>query len=270
MSNDKIITKYELHNLESKKLPFIFHYNIISQNQMSANWHENLEIIYVTKGSGYVICNSAFTEVSEGDVFIINSGMLHRMTKNHSFEYYCLIVDSDFLTTNDIPVDNLRFQPLIRSEAVSTLFRNVVTEFSSEKSYRISGIRAQVLQLMVYLARNHSQTIPSGEKSKSSDEHIKRAIDYIKTNYPSRLTLKSIAEEVNLSKYYFAREFKKATGMTVITYINATRCHYADKMLQSHQYSVNEIASRCGFENNSYFSKTFKNIMGCLPSEVIK
>ena len=58
--------------------------------------------------------------------------------------------------------------------------------------------------------------------------------------------------------------------MTVVAYINATRCRNARNLLLGQKHSVSEVAALCGFENSSYFSKTFKAVMGCLPSDLIK
>ena len=90
----------------------------------------------------------------------------------------------------------------------------------------------------------------------------------MKSNYGERLTLEKIAEEAGLSKYYFARAFKKTTGMTVVSFLNIIRCRYARGLLLNKKHSVREAAYLCGFENDSYFSKTFKKVMGYLPSEV--
>lgn len=263
---------YEVHNLQGQKLPIIFHYTIVKEGDLEiANWHENVEILYCAVGSGQIICNSVEYDVEEGDMVIVNSNMLHSVKKNKQFEYYCLIVDSDFLANNDMSVEEIEFESFVRSSAAKALFETVVSEILSQKDFRVAGVRANILNLMIYLARNHSTIASSEAKSRiSTDESIKRAIGYIKSNYAQKLALEDIAGEVNLSKYHFAREFKKATGMTVVAYINAIRCRNAKRLLLSQKYSISEIASRCGFENNSYFSKTFRNVMGCLPSEVMK
>ncbi len=264
--------KYEMHNLEGKKLPMIFHYNIVKKGGPEmVNWHDNIEILYCMAGSGQIVCNSVEYDVEKGDIVVVNSNVLHGFRSDTKFEYYCLIVGSDFLAANDMPVEAIEFESLVRSQCAGALYENVVNELISQKEYRVAAVRAQILNLLVYLARNHSTGAALEEKNRgSSDESIKQAIAYIKSNYAQRLTLDEIAGEVNLSKYYFAREFKKATGMTVVAYINAIRCRNAKKLLLSQKYSISEIAAQCGFENNSYFAKTFKNVMGCLPSEVAK
>ena len=53
----------------------------------------------------------------------------------------------------------------------------------------------------------------------------------------------------------------------VFEYVNAVRCRNANTFILS-GLSISEAAYRCGFENMSYFSKTFKKYVGKLPSKV--
>ena len=80
------------------------------------------------------------------------------------------------------------------------------------------------------------------------------------------LTVDEIADHVKVSKYYFCQEFHKETGYTVVKFINNLRCREAEKLLRGSEYTVSEIARMCGFENLSYFTRTFKSIVGCTPS----
>ena len=179
---------YELHNLKGKKLPIIFHYNIIKKSSPEiTNWHENVEILCFTAGHGHVICNSVTYEAECGDIIIVNSNVLHGVKSDSQVEYHCLIVDSDFLFTNAFPAEEIDFDTFVRSPQAFTLFEQVAEEINSQKEYRIAGIRARILELMVYLARNHSANASLSQKN-TTDENIKRAIGYIKSNFSQRLT----------------------------------------------------------------------------------
>ena len=75
----------------------------------------------------------------------------------------------------------------------------------------------------------------------------------------------SIAAMCGITKYHLAREFKRITGQTVLTYLNALRCKKA-QLLLSEGKTVTEAAFESGFESLSYFSRTYKRIMGAPPS----
>jgi len=265
---------YEVHNLENQKLPIIFHYctaRADSFTNLIANWHNNIEILYCCEGKGQIICNSVEYDVKKGDLMIVNANVLHAFRSKEKFGYHCLVVDSSFLATNGIAAEKIFFETIVATNTAQRLFEEVVKEVMAKDKYQVAAARTKILELVVYLARNHSSDVAPDEKRRGDiGDNIKPVIAYIKSNFDKKLMLEDIAAEVGLSKYYLAHAFKKATGITIIAYINAVRCQNASKLLQMQKYSVNEVASMCGFENNSYFSKIFKSVMGYLPSEAVK
>ena len=86
------------------------------------------------------------------------------------------------------------------------------------------------------------------------EEHFKESID---TNI--------IAGKVNLSMASFCRYFKKTTKLTYTDFVNQYRINYAKKLLLQDK-NVTEACFESGFENLSYFNRTFKKISGESPS----
>ena len=97
-------------------------------------------------------------------------------------------------------------------------------------------------------------------------ETVKKVLLYIRENYRTRITLDSVAKHVLTDKYTLCKLFKKSTGQTIFENINAYRCMRAAEYI-AHGTTVCEAASLCGFDNNSFFTKTFKKYMGVLPSK---
>ena len=260
--------QYETHHLEDKELPFIFHLDTVRGSEEFFNWHDNIEVLYCVEGSGTIFCNSAEYRIQKGDIAVINSNYLHGASSDNALKYYCLIVDLGFLEENKLPMDHVELNCHVVAYEARRLYEAVVKEIQRNDPYREAGIRTAVLQLMVYLCRYFSTAKEENGRT-DTDIHtsIKTAIGYVKAHYAEKLTLEEVAEQVGLSKYYFAREFKEATGMTLVTFINTYRCRNAIKLLSKKHCSIHEAAQKCGFENDSYFSKTFKNLMGYLPSE---
>ena len=258
-----------LNNI-TKDFPVIFHYDHVSKYEKSEffHWHPNTEILYVTDGEGRCIIGTEEYEMNKGDLIIINSNLIHLVKSDSEINYYCLIIDSDFCEQNNIPTEQLEYIAHVSDHKAVSLFENIVKAFGSDLDFKETGIKIAVLQLLLFLSRNYidnEKTLTS--KISSSDENIKLAIGYIKSHYNQKLTLEEIANEAGLSKYYFLREFKSVTKMTPFNYINSVRCEYAKKLLLKKVYTIHETAVKCGFENDSYFSKTFRKYTGCLPSE---
>lgn len=89
----------------------------------------------------------------------------------------------------------------------------------------------------------------------------------MRKNYANDLNVDSISNHFGFSKYYFCHIFKEITGITIVKMLNYIRCEEAKRMLKSDNFNISEVALACGFNNLSYFTKTYKNIMGKLPSE---
>ena len=99
-----------------------------------------------------------------------------------------------------------------------------------------------------------------------SFEAVKETIKFIRTNYERKMSLDEISQNAFVDKYSLSREFKKVTNQTIVQYINSYRCKKASEYI-SDGVSVADAAQMCGFTNMSFFTKTFKLYMGCLPSK---
>ncbi|MBQ8208169.1 MAG: helix-turn-helix transcriptional regulator [Clostridia bacterium] len=260
---------FEVHKWSNPLLPFIFHTDLVDTHAVCGNWHESLEILQIIEGSGRILCDSVDHNISVGDIIIINSNEVHRITSDSEIRFHCFIVGADFCIQNGLDIKKLKFKTKIKDEKAAELLALTIEEIKAAKSqmpFSLPAVRSFALSLLVYLSRRYSQSIDNTKENRQSDI-IKRGLEYINENFCDALTLEDIAQKASISKYHFLREFKLYTGYTVVSYINTLRCEYAKRLLGSSLYSVSEIAVMCGYENLSYFSKTFKMYTGCLPSK---
>jgi AraC family transcriptional regulator len=93
-----------------------------------------------------------------------------------------------------------------------------------------------------------------------------RVIEYIMENLEGSPTLEEMAKVVNLSPYYFARQFKAATGSAPYQFVITRRIERAQHLLRtSGGLGLAEVAFRSGFANQSHFCLHFKRIAGVTP-----
>ena len=261
---------YETHLMKDPSLPFIFHKSIgAAAHRMGAlNWHENVEIIRFLAGEGIMIYDALRLPVKAGEIAVINSNHLHSFESGEGLRYHCLIVDRSFCMSNYIDTSTIQFEKLFCDEEIKERIDHLAEEYDAlGEPYRVPSIRASALNIMTLLCKRHSLPLDEREEDGHTMACVRKAIGYIRAGYQRDLPLDEVADFVGLSKFYFAREFRRVTGYTFVTYVNLTRCEAAKGLLQEGQMSIGKIANVCGFSGLSYFTRTFLRYVGMLPSE---
>lgn len=106
--------------------------------------------------------------------------------------------------------------------------------------------------------------------SENFDPIIQNIKAYIEENLTFSISSALISKTFNYSEKYLGRLFKKKTGFTIKEYINHRRLKMAQKMLQSSDMPITDIASKVGYNNISYFNRIFKNAFSVSPSQYRK
>lgn len=93
------------------------------------------------------------------------------------------------------------------------------------------------------------------------------AVSYIQKHIYQALSLKEVAEAAYLSPSYLSRLFKKYLHVNFVTYVNNQKIAVAQEKLALTLTPINQISTRLGFSQTSYFTKIFKRKTGMTPSE---
>ena len=94
--------------------------------------------------------------------------------------------------------------------------------------------------------------------------------EYIENHLSERITLADLATHVHYSRSYITDQFQKSVGMSIARYISERRIEKAKQMLSDGRYSISQISESLGFSTVQYFSKCFKDAVGCSPSVYAK
>lgn len=95
---------------------------------------------------------------------------------------------------------------------------------------------------------------------------IYKAVQYMRRNCATKVSLDDVARMVFLSPSYFSRVFKKEMGCNFNTYLNRLRIEKSKRLLLSENIRLVDIATMVGFEDQSYFTKVFKRVTGLSPN----
>lgn len=250
------------------------------------HWHPEIELVYLEKGEFTVTVNGESFEAGEGDIILVNGGELHSMHRSgvevcfHSVVFYPELLDF----ANKNPFQRHVLEPLKKGRLcmprrispekecypkLKKQFMRVATAKKSDFPYA-----EQIIALYEFLLVLYKEGLLLSSESERADrddiEVIKQTIAYIDEHISEKITLKELADCVNMSEKYFCSFFSKKTGSTPIDFVNRLRIEKACEMLKMHKTSVTDAALETGFESLSYFIRRFKRQMGLSPSQYKK
>ncbi len=96
---------------------------------------------------------------------------------------------------------------------------------------------------------------------------VQKVKEFIRNRYAENLTIAEIAESVYLTPTYVCLLFKQETGLTVNDYLTRVRIDKAKELLRGSEKKLYDVCLSVGYASPSYFSRLFKKLVGCTPSE---
>src|SRR5271170_8021631 len=94
---------------------------------------------------------------------------------------------------------------------------------------------------------------------------LQRARDLINVNLAHDPSVAEIAHECGLSSGYFARAFKRSTGVAPCRWLTKMRVERAKELLMDPRSELADIALLCGFADQSHFTRVFSRSEGYSP-----
>jgi len=96
---------------------------------------------------------------------------------------------------------------------------------------------------------------------------IKKACLFLQENYHKEISLEETAQFCNLSTFYFSKIFKEHKKQNFINYLTEIRINEAKRLLKETNLSMREISNDIGYHDPNYFTRVFKRVVNCSPSD---
>jgi len=265
----------------TKDDPFsIYHIaNVKRSFQIPVHWHDEFEIIYVKSGFLTVSISGENYIGKPGDAFVVSPGNLHFMgSQTGNVDYFTFLFPLKYISfrTDDILDDKL-LEPLnsghlmISPEIEDTVkeqCEQLVEIYGAKKEESQSKITAQIktkiilLQFILELWKK-GFIVENDTGGKNTVE--KEMVSYIQQNFTGKILLKEFGEQFHLSEKYISRYFKEHFHITISQYVTYLRLEHAKQLLQDTDIPVTEVAMQSGYQNVSYFIRSFKKTYGMSP-----
>ena len=249
--------------------------------EMSYHWHIEYEIIRILKGEFLMTISEEEFLAREGDIIFVKGGLLHGGIPKECL-YECIVFNLDSLMISSLAGERLLKK--IRSDSILIFnhFSSCDTELShiTDRMFGQMKRRAEGHELFVigafyeffgYILEHGYYTTTEDVSTKEGRriEHLKKALEVIENSYSDCITLDSLARAAGMNSKYFCRYFREMTHRTPIDYLNYYRIEQACFKLATSNSSIAEIGMSCGFNDVSYFIKTFKKYKGMTPKKYL-
>lgn len=284
------ILEYENYKETKSHFDATFPYNTylcsIPQDFVSVplHWHDEMEIIYIKNGHGIVSIDLKSSIVKAGDIIFIAPGQIHEILQYRSerMEYENIIFDLNMLISKNSDICTTDFfAPLKHSHLLT---KNIYTTQEPEYPH-ISHCLDQADEIcktfppayqlaiksylfsMFYELFSHTDTSAAAiKKPHRSLDKLRFVIKYVENHYADRITIAEISSLCDYSQSHFMKFFKNAMGTSFIDYLNDYRLLMSVRLLLSSDSTTLSISEEVGFENLSYFNRSFKKKFGKTPS----
>ena len=235
----------------------------------SVNWHDHMEFLYCTEGRGTVFMDDRQYPFTPNTLMSVGSQVIHSVSAETDMFFYTIFINNDFFRINGIDPKDIAFcEYAVANEELEEIILRLADAWE-ETDFQLAKLNRAATDFLLYLCENLSETVEKKKRQGRPWERTKEVIIYIKNNYQKAITLDEIAGVMSINKYQLTREFKQMTNVSIFDFLNSHRCKEAKKLLRE-GYSVTDAATACGFQNLSYFSRTYKRFMGELPTAAKK
>lgn len=205
---------------------------------------------YRLSGEGRFLIDGKNITVKKGDVVFIPSDMPYKVEYLCSESIVVHLLDCNYREAEKICVKD---KAMIESRFLKLL------DYRRE-GYSINRIKACIYDILAHMAEDRDDT--------AADPDVMLCMQYLNDHFTEpELTVESLCRDGHISHSTLQRRFKKFLGVTPKQYLTRLRLNKAIDMLSRGDTSVRAIAYACGYDDEKYFSRVFKQTFGCPPMQ---
>lgn len=247
------------------------------------HWHDELELIYVRRGTLQINIDGQSYAGRSGSIFVVNPQQLHLMcSETLQVDYYTLLFPLEFLSFQTLDaLEREVFLPLrtgqlllaaevpaalLQTGLAALLDRVTAVNEAASPFYQLET-RVLLLEFFLRLLRAEPSLLQAGG---ARNEMQKRLLLYLQQHYQGRVSLDGLAAEFHLSPKYLSRYFRVHFRMTLSQYLCHLRLTHAQRLLETTDLPVTEIALQSGFSSVGLLIRQFKPVYGLSPLQYRK
>ncbi|MCP1358319.1 helix-turn-helix domain-containing protein [Aneurinibacillus migulanus] len=245
-------------------------------------WHSNefagngnTVLIFVVRGKGELDNSVESVILEKGDLFVLPAGLEAglKTLSSEPLSMYCIAFScAKALRHNNewsIEKYTLPVQGIIRVGNTSVIYHQIDKLYRTWGDYSLTETsKIQICFMEVW------EAIMSGMLEKNYKEGfryvIKGIIDHIEEHYTETFQAEELVQFAGMSTATFYQQFKHYTSFTPLQYVTQKRMEHAKRLLVSTEMKITEVAKTVGYQDEYYFSRKFKQVVGVSPSSYMQ
>ena len=222
------------------------------------------DLTFVVEGRSVYRVNGVDYEARAGDMIYVPMGSVREAYTFKDDPMHSYAFNFNWLPGSSEP---LPFQTVTKNVVTNELY-GYMKQFAQVWMGKPPGYVMPARALFLFILHRLLVMSDRHDAPSPADARINKVLEYVSEHYSEELHLSDMAKLVNLHSVYLGKLFKKTTGHSFKEYVNQIRINHAEMLLSTGEFTVTQIADRCGFRDISYFSNVFKSIKGFPPSAV--
>jgi len=259
-----------------------------SDNNISSahfwHYHPEIELVYVNGGSGKRQVGSHISYYTSGSLILIGSNLPHcgfTDEKTGNKKETIVHMKSDFLGNDFFGLSEMKNINHLFDRAkaglvfigetkkrIGSKLELIENQMPFERLLSLLSILNELEEATEYKVLNAEGFLM--DLQMQDNDKINTIFNYVKDNFQEQITLEEVADLVSMTVPSLCRYFKKITKKTFTKFVNEYRLVHASKLLAEKPISITEICFESGFNNFSYFNKTFQEFTGKSASQYRK
>jgi len=247
--------------------------------QIPVHWHDEFEIIYVRSGFLTVSISGESYIGKTGEAFVVSPGNLHLMgAQTGTVDYYTFLFPLKYISfrTDDM-LDEKLLEPLNSGhlmicprvkDTAKELCEQLIEIYEEKKDESESKITTQVrtkIILLQFILEMWKKGFVIENDTSGRNTVEKEMVSYIQQNFTGKISLREFGEQFHLSEKYISRYFKEHFHITLSQYVTYLRLEHAKQLLQDTDIPVTDVAMQSGYQNVSYFIRSFQKAYAVSP-----
>ena len=247
--------------------------------QIPVHWHDEFEIIYVRSGFLAVSISGESYIGKTGDAFVVSPGNLHLMgSQTGTVDYYTFLFPLKYISfrTDDM-LDEKLLEPLNSGhlmicprvkDTAKELCEQLIEIYEAKKDESVSKITTQIrtkIILLQFILEMWKKGFVIENDTSGRNTVEKEMVSYIQQNFTGKISLREFGEQFHLSEKYISRYFKEHFHITLSQYVTYLRLEHAKQLLQDTDIPVTDVAMQSGYQNVSYFIRSFQKAYAVSP-----